>query len=119
MSLKRRRSGAIVWPKISDEAAGSIVPMVFMGRSFLKCGAGFLHEKRKCGVFMAGKTGRRPYLSIKLPSGTVSPAPHPQMFGEAASMKLVVTIPALNEEKTIAQVIAGVPRNIPGVDEVE
>src|SRR3954452_23526664 len=34
-------------------------------------------------------------------------------------MKLVVTIPALNEEKTIAQVIAGVPREIPGVREVE
>jgi glycosyltransferase involved in cell wall biosynthesis len=34
-------------------------------------------------------------------------------------MKLVVTIPALNEEKTIAQVIAGIPRNIPGIDEVE
>jgi glycosyltransferase involved in cell wall biosynthesis len=34
-------------------------------------------------------------------------------------MKLVVTIPALNEEKTIAQVIKGVPRNIPGIDEVE
>src|SRR6266545_2562617 len=34
-------------------------------------------------------------------------------------MKLVVTIPALNEEKTIAQVIEGVPRKIPGVDEIE
>jgi len=34
-------------------------------------------------------------------------------------MKLVVTIPALNEEKTIAQVVRGVPRNIPGIDEVE
>src|SRR5881396_1467806 len=34
-------------------------------------------------------------------------------------MKLVVTIPALNEEATIAQVIAGVPRKIPGVSEVE
>ncbi|MEO6437048.1 MAG: glycosyltransferase family 2 protein [Tepidisphaeraceae bacterium] len=34
-------------------------------------------------------------------------------------MKLVVTIPALNEEATIAQVIAGVPRRIPGVSEVE
>src|SRR5512147_2713470 len=34
-------------------------------------------------------------------------------------MKLVVTIPALNEEKTIAQVVRGVPRDIPGVDEVE
>ena len=34
-------------------------------------------------------------------------------------MKLVVTIPALNEENTIAQVIAGVPRKIPGVSEVE
>src|SRR5439155_25516983 len=34
-------------------------------------------------------------------------------------MKLLVTIPALNEEATIAGVIAGVPRKIPGVDEVE
>jgi glycosyltransferase involved in cell wall biosynthesis len=34
-------------------------------------------------------------------------------------MKLVVTIPAQNEEATIAQVIAGVPRTIRGVDEVE
>src|SRR3954465_5154009 len=34
-------------------------------------------------------------------------------------MKLVVTIPALNEEKTIAQVVRGVPRDIPGIDEVE
>jgi hypothetical protein len=34
-------------------------------------------------------------------------------------MKLVVTIPALNEEATIAGVIAGVPRRLPGVDEVE
>ena len=34
-------------------------------------------------------------------------------------MKLVVTIPALNEEKTIAQVVRGVPRDIPGVAETE
>jgi glycosyltransferase involved in cell wall biosynthesis len=34
-------------------------------------------------------------------------------------MKLVVTIPALNEEKTIAQVIAGIPRTIPGIRETE
>src|SRR5215208_4314423 len=34
-------------------------------------------------------------------------------------MKLVVTIPALNEEKTIAQVVQGVPRRIPGISEVE
>jgi glycosyltransferase involved in cell wall biosynthesis len=34
-------------------------------------------------------------------------------------MKLVVTIPALNEEATIAQVVSGVPRKIPGVSEVE
>ena len=34
-------------------------------------------------------------------------------------MKLVVTIPAQNEEKTIAQVINGVPRNIRGIDETE
>ena len=34
-------------------------------------------------------------------------------------MKLVVTIPALDEEKTIAQVVRGVPRDIPGIDKVE
>ncbi|CAN5636670.1 glycosyltransferase family 2 protein [soil metagenome] len=34
-------------------------------------------------------------------------------------MKLVVTIPAQNEEKTIAQVISGVPRDIPGIAETE
>ena len=34
-------------------------------------------------------------------------------------MKLVVTIPAQNEEKTIAQVIAGIPRKIPGIEEIE
>ncbi|HEY7087501.1 MAG TPA: glycosyltransferase family 2 protein [Tepidisphaeraceae bacterium] len=34
-------------------------------------------------------------------------------------MKLVVTIPALNEEKTIAQVVTGVPRDIPGISDVE
>src|SRR3954462_11662240 len=34
-------------------------------------------------------------------------------------MKLVVTIPALNEEKTIYQVVNGVPRDIEGVSEVE
>ena len=34
-------------------------------------------------------------------------------------MKLVVTIPALNEEKTIAKVISGVPRDIPGIHETE
>jgi glycosyltransferase involved in cell wall biosynthesis len=35
------------------------------------------------------------------------------------SMKLVVTIPALNEEKTIYQVVSGVPRDIPGISETE
>jgi glycosyltransferase involved in cell wall biosynthesis len=34
-------------------------------------------------------------------------------------MKLVVTIPALNEEKTIGYVVRGVPRDIQGIDEVE
>jgi glycosyltransferase involved in cell wall biosynthesis len=31
-------------------------------------------------------------------------------------MKLIVTIPALNEERTIAQVVRGVPRDIPGME---
>jgi glycosyltransferase involved in cell wall biosynthesis len=34
-------------------------------------------------------------------------------------MKLFVSIPALNEQVTIAQVVRGVPRVIPGIDEVE
>lgn len=34
-------------------------------------------------------------------------------------MKLVVTIPAQNEEKTIARVVAGVPRDLLGIDDVE
>src|SRR4029079_5460230 len=34
-------------------------------------------------------------------------------------MKVVVTIPALNEEKTIAQVIGAIPRDIPGITETE
>lgn len=34
-------------------------------------------------------------------------------------MKLVVTIPAQNEEKTIARVVTGVPRSLPGIDEIE
>jgi glycosyltransferase involved in cell wall biosynthesis len=34
-------------------------------------------------------------------------------------MKLVVTIPALNEDKTIRQVVSGVPRDIDGIDDVE
>ena len=33
-------------------------------------------------------------------------------------MKLVVTIPAQNEQATIASVIAGVPRKIPGITPV-
>jgi len=40
-------------------------------------------------------------------------------FDHEPSMKLVVTIPALNEEKTIYQVVNGVPRDIEGVSEVE
>ena len=34
-------------------------------------------------------------------------------------MKLIVTIPALNEEKTIGQVVREVPRDIVGIEEVE
>lgn len=34
-------------------------------------------------------------------------------------MKLVVTIPAQNEEKTIASVVRGVPRDIDGISEIE
>jgi glycosyltransferase involved in cell wall biosynthesis len=34
-------------------------------------------------------------------------------------MKLIVMIPALDEEKTIARVVGGVPTDIPGIDETE
>jgi glycosyltransferase involved in cell wall biosynthesis len=40
-------------------------------------------------------------------------------FNDEPLMKLVVTIPALNEEKTIHQVVSGVPRDIAGIDETE
>jgi glycosyltransferase involved in cell wall biosynthesis len=40
-------------------------------------------------------------------------------FNDEPLMKLVVTIPALNEEKTIYQVVSGVPRDIAGIDETE
>ena len=33
-------------------------------------------------------------------------------------MKLVVQLPALNEEQTVAEVIRRIPRKIPGVDEI-
>jgi glycosyltransferase involved in cell wall biosynthesis len=39
--------------------------------------------------------------------------------GSSMSMKLIVTIPALNEERTIGQVVRGVPRDIPGVSDTE
>jgi len=44
---------------------------------------------------------------------------HRRNFKFRELMKLVVTIPALNEEKTIAQVVRGVPRDIPGIDEAK
>ena len=34
-------------------------------------------------------------------------------------MKLIVLVPALNEEKTISDVVQGVPRDIAGIDQVE
>jgi glycosyltransferase involved in cell wall biosynthesis len=37
----------------------------------------------------------------------------------ARFMKLVVTIPAQDEAKTIAQVINGIPRNLPGITDIE
>src|SRR3954470_17446916 len=47
------------------------------------------------------------------------PAIHSAQFEDEPSMKLVVTIPALNEEKTIYQVVSGVPRDIPGIADTE
>ena len=41
------------------------------------------------------------------------------MSGETAGLYLLVTIPALNEEQTVGQVIRGVPRSIPGIGVVE
>jgi glycosyltransferase involved in cell wall biosynthesis len=47
------------------------------------------------------------------------PTIHLAQFDDEPSMKLVVTIPALNEEKTIYQVVSGVPRDIPGIGQTE
>ena len=41
------------------------------------------------------------------------------MTGRAEGLFLLVTLPALNEEKTVGQVIRGVPRDIPGIGVVE
>ncbi|MBV8782190.1 MAG: glycosyltransferase family 2 protein, partial [Phycisphaerae bacterium] len=66
-------------------------------------------------------------LSYKFSCTSHQPSPHcdrskilipsPRRFGQR--MKLIVNVPALNEEKTIAQVVNGVPRNIPGIDLTE
>ncbi len=37
----------------------------------------------------------------------------------AARRKLVVMLPCLNEERTVAEVVRGVPRRLPGIDAVE
>ena len=47
------------------------------------------------------------------------PTLHFAPFDDKPSMKLVVTIPALNEDKTIYQVVSGVPRDIPGITQTE
>src|SRR4051794_39679368 len=73
-------------------------------------------ERRLLPEIRCRQIGKESNLFMKLASATVSASPS---VGQASGMKLVVTIPALNEEKTIAQVIAGIPRNLPGVDEVE
>ena len=39
--------------------------------------------------------------------------------GPTADLSLLVTIPALNEERTVADVIRGIPRDIPGVSRVD
>ncbi len=45
-------------------------------------------------------------------------APDAVRGGNCAVMKLMVAIPALNEEKTIANVIGRIPRDLPGIDEI-
>src|SRR5689334_15280858 len=47
------------------------------------------------------------------------PTIHLAPVDDEPAMKLVVTIPALNEEKTIYQVVSGVPRDIPGIGQTE
>jgi glycosyltransferase involved in cell wall biosynthesis len=41
------------------------------------------------------------------------------MSGEAAGLYLLVTLPALNEAQTVAEVIRGVPRTLPGIGIIE
>ena len=40
------------------------------------------------------------------------------VFRDGVKCRLVVVIPALNEEKTVGQVVAGVPQSLPGIGEV-
>ncbi len=45
--------------------------------------------------------------------------PHAAGEGAPAGALLLVTIPALNEEATVGEVVGGVPRQIPGVSRIE
>ena len=68
---------------------------------------------------MANRPVSRPDPAAPAPAPAVPRTlPRPRHDGPAAALKLVVTIPAQNEEKTIAAVVAGVPRDLPGIGEV-
>jgi glycosyltransferase involved in cell wall biosynthesis len=43
----------------------------------------------------------------------------PYAFGDAQRMKLIIQIPCYNEEKSLPITLAGLPRNLPGVDVIE
>lgn len=49
----------------------------------------------------------------------IPPGPLRRATDRPTRRKLVVTIPCLNEEMTVERVVAGVPRRLPGIDEVE
>ncbi len=43
----------------------------------------------------------------------------PELPAAAGELKLVVLVPCLDEERTVAEVVRGVPRRLPGIAEVE
>lgn len=68
---------------------------------------------------MNGATFKRERSENDIEVMTLKPPKNPYLLVQYTLMKLIVTIPAYNEEKTIGEVIRSVPRYVPGIDQVE
>src|SRR6476659_6740800 len=75
-----------------------------------------MRDPRQLGAGVVSETG---------PAGRAPGAAHPAAGARKRSantlmaMKLIIQIPCLNEEETLPQTIADLPRSLPGIDQVE